>query len=58
MNLEKIFVETGYSKVLVYKDTIDDIIGYCHSSELFKKPESIKSILTTLVVVSRNAFGS
>lgn len=44
-NLTKLFTETGYSKILVYKDTIDDIIGYVHSYELFKKPKTIKSIL-------------
>ncbi|MEX0274569.1 MAG: hemolysin family protein [Flavobacteriaceae bacterium] len=44
-NLAKLFTETGYSKILVYKDTVDDIIGYVHSFELFKKPKTIKSIL-------------
>ncbi|WP_340199875.1 hemolysin family protein [Ascidiimonas sp. W6] len=44
-NLAKLFTETGYSKILVYKDTIDDIIGYIHSFELFKKPKTVKSIL-------------
>ena len=44
-NLAKLFTETGYSKILVYKDTIDNIIGYVHSYELFKRPKTIKSIL-------------
>lgn len=44
-SLAKIFTETGFSKILVYKDTVDNIIGYAHSYELFKKPKTIKSIL-------------
>ncbi|NQY04744.1 MAG: HlyC/CorC family transporter [Flavobacteriaceae bacterium] len=44
-SVKKIFIETGLSKVLVYKDTIDDIIGYVHSFELFKKPKTIRSII-------------
>jgi len=43
--LSSIFTETGYSKVLIYKDTVDDILGYVHSFELFKKPKTIKSII-------------
>jgi len=43
--LTKLFTETGFSKILVYKDTIDNIIGYVHSYELFKKPKTLKSIL-------------
>ncbi len=43
--LTKLFTETGYSKILVYKESIDEIIGYVHSYELFKKPKTIKSIL-------------
>ncbi len=43
--LNALFTSTGYSKILVYKNTIDDILGYVHSFELFKKPKSIKSII-------------
>ena len=44
-NLTKLFTETGFSKILVYKENIDEIIGYVHSYELFKKPKTIRSIL-------------
>ncbi|TBN02691.1 HlyC/CorC family transporter [Hyunsoonleella flava] len=44
-SLNSLFTETGCSKILVYKDSIDDILGYVHSFELFKKPKTIKSIL-------------
>ncbi|WP_412559978.1 MULTISPECIES: hemolysin family protein [Winogradskyella] len=44
-NLRQLFVETGRTKILVYKDNIDDILGYVHAFELFKKPKTIKSII-------------
>ena len=50
-DLAKLFTETGYSKILIYKDTIDDIIGYIHSYELFKKPKTLKSILLPVELV-------
>lgn len=50
-NLTKLFTETGYSKILIYKDTVDNIIGYVHSFELFKKPKTIKSILRPVELV-------
>ncbi|WP_347924335.1 hemolysin family protein [Pontimicrobium sp. SW4] len=43
--LSELFTSTGYSKILVYKDTIDDILGYVHSFDLFKNPKTIKSII-------------
>lgn len=49
--INKKFIETGLSKILVYKDTIDDIIGYIHSFELFKKPKTISSVLMPVVNV-------
>ncbi len=38
--LNRLFVETGYSKIPVYKEDIDNLIGYIHSSEMFKKPRN------------------
>lgn len=50
-SLNKLFIETGYSKVLVYQNTIDDILGYVHSFELFKNPKTIKSIMRPIEFV-------
>lgn len=44
-NINAIFTESGLSKILVYDDSIDDILGYVHSFELFKKPKNVKSII-------------
>jgi CBS domain containing-hemolysin-like protein len=49
--LAKIFTETGLSKILVYNESIDDILGYIHSFELFKKPEKIEKVLMPVVFV-------
>lgn len=50
-DLHSIFVETGLSKIIIYRENIDNIIGYVHSFELFKKPESIKQILMPIAFV-------
>ena len=45
------FVETGFSKIVIYRENIDQIIGYTHSYELFKSPEDIKSILLPIAML-------
>ncbi|WP_111307988.1 hemolysin family protein [Confluentibacter sediminis] len=54
--LNALFTETGCTKILVYKDTIDEILGYVHSFELFKKPKSIKSVLLPVEFVPGTVF--
>ncbi|WP_068473801.1 hemolysin family protein [Saccharicrinis aurantiacus] len=49
--LQNAFIETGYSKILVYKDSIDNIIGYVHVSQLFKKPQKLKNIVSSISIV-------
>lgn len=45
------FIETGLSKILVYNENIDDIIGYIHSSELFKHPDDWTENIKTVPIV-------
>ena len=50
-NLSKLFTQTGHSKIVVYKSTIDDILGYVHAFDLFKNPKTIKSMLMPIEFV-------
>lgn len=49
--LKEMFVETGFSKVLVYRDNIDNIIGYVNSVELFNQPDSIKRLIVPVIII-------
>jgi CBS domain containing-hemolysin-like protein len=49
--VKELFVSTGLSKIVVYREDIDQTIGYVHSKDLFKHPDSIKSILHPTFVV-------
>lgn len=56
MELRQMFIETGYSKILVYQNSLDDIIGYVHSFDLFKKPKTIKQIMIPVEFVPETIF--
>lgn len=56
--LKSTFVESGHSKIIIYKESIDDVIGYCHSAALFKKPETIEDILTPIIVVPETTLAN
>ncbi|MEN9442848.1 MAG: hypothetical protein RLZ33_2925 [Bacteroidota bacterium] len=49
--LKQLFIDKGLSKILVYRTSIDNVIGYVHSFEMFKKPHAIKQILLPIAYV-------
>ena len=48
--LTQMFIESGFSKILIYKDSIDNIIGYTHTLEIFNNPKSIKNISISIPI--------
>ena len=49
--VKDLFIETGFSKIPIYNDTIDDIVGYVHSFDFLKKPSNIKEFILPVVFV-------
>ncbi len=54
--LKELFINTGYSKILIYENSLDDIVGYVHSFDLFKKPKNIKSIIISVEFVPETIY--
>lgn len=52
--LKQTFIETGYSKLPVFKDNIDNIIGYIHASEMFDQPQNWKKNIRQIPIVPEN----
>lgn len=55
-DLRILFIETGYSKMVIYQNSLDDIIGYVHSFDLFKKPSTIKEIVIPVEFIPETIF--
>jgi CBS domain containing-hemolysin-like protein len=49
--LQKIFEETKLSKLIVYEESLDSIVGYVHQLDLFKKPTKLASVLHSIPLV-------
>ena len=58
LELNKIIDESGFSKIIVYKSSIDQIIGYCHGLSLFKKPKRLKEIIKPIIFINETNFAS
>lgn len=54
--LKELFIETGYSKIVVYENSLDEIVGYVHSYDLFKKPKNIKAIVISVEFVPETIY--
>jgi CBS domain containing-hemolysin-like protein len=54
--LKELFIETGYSKVVVYENSLDEIVGYVHSFDLFKKPASIEEVVIAVEFVPETIY--
>lgn len=53
-DLHKLFIETALSKILIYRENADHIIGFVHQSEMFGKPSRIQDVLKPVLIVNES----
>jgi putative hemolysin len=58
IGLREAFSQSGHSKIIIYQDTIDNIVGYCHQLSMFRKPADIASIVIPIMVVPESMMAS
>jgi CBS domain containing-hemolysin-like protein len=54
--LKEKFIKSGLSKILIYRDSIDNVIGYVHAHELFSKPKAIKQVLLPIFIAPEAVY--
>ena len=58
IELKNIINESGFSKIIIYKSSIDHIIGYCHGLSLFNNPKTIKEIIKPITFINETNLAS
>ena len=56
--LKQVFIESGHSKILVYHEDIDHVIGYIHSSDMFHNPTNLEGIIRDISFVPETMLAS
>ena len=58
LELKNIINDSGFSKIIIYKSSIDHIIGYCHGLSLFNNPKTIKEIIRPITLINETNLAS
>lgn len=58
LELKNIIDKSGFSKIIIYKSSIDHIIGYCHGLSLFNNPKTIEEIIRPITFINETNLAS